>query len=489
MRNKIIAVNAVIVLIVGLLAWALVRSSLSSAADNAPQVANDAKHAALAASARLQLDALRAERWLAIRATDPATTDALAKGTTAAQQEAATAQCDAITSAAKGALESAPSLVVIVDAKGRTVGRNGSTLMRGENLGVVYPGLTEALASGHSGSDVWVNKERNDAYLASYAPFRDSQGTVLGAIVIGTTLNDELARVSDATTGRALVLMVAAGGDPQIAAHSTASNPALEAAVGSPSSPAKEAVKGVIVSGHAGSAPAGDVIVGAAPLEGLGGGKRAAIVTALPSSIIENASSLANPVLGAMALGLLLVVVGGWLLGSYISRPIQTLEEGLLMILNGQSDKRFELDHPDLGGLAFRIDQLLNQLMGVEEDTTDEDGRVSMAPSSSVQSFTDAMSVDDKRMAGDHAPEGTMDPAVVAQLAKEPAAQYYARLYKEYIAAKKTLGESTDHITEQAFATRIQGMEKEASAKYGKPVRYQVKASGKEVVLLAIPLP
>ena len=37
------------------------------------------------------------------------------------------------------------------------------------------------------------------------------------------------------------------------------------------------------------------------------------------------------------------------------------LEEGLLAILNGQSDKRFELDHAELGGLAFRIDQLLNQ--------------------------------------------------------------------------------------------------------------------------------
>ena len=48
------------------------------------------------------------------------------------------------------------------------------------------------------------------------------------------------------------------------------------------------------------------------------------------------------------------------------------LEEGLLAILNGQADKRFELDHAELGGLAFRIDQLLNQLMGVEEDPTDE---------------------------------------------------------------------------------------------------------------------
>jgi hypothetical protein len=151
------------------------------------------------------------------------------------------------------------------------------------------------------------------------------------------------------------------------------------------------------------------------------------------------------------------------------------------MILNGQSDKRFELDHPDLGGLAFRIDQLLNQLMGVEEDPTDEEGRVSKSPSQ--QSFTDAMAVDDKGGGG-----STVDPGVLDRLAKELPRDYYARIYREYISAKKALGEATDHISEAAFAARIQGMEQEASAKYGKPVRYEVRAGEKEVVLLAIPL-
>jgi hypothetical protein len=181
-----------------------------------------------------------------------------------------------------------------------------------------------------------------------------------------------------------------------------------------------------------------------------------------------------------MALGIVLVIVAGWLLGNYISRPINMLEEGLLMILNGQGDKRFELDHPDLGGLAFRIDQLLNQLMGVEEDPTDDQGRVSKSPSQ--QSVSEAMAVE--RSAG----ESTADPSVVDRLAQEPESAYYARIYREYIAAKKSLGEPTDHITEQTFTTRIQGMEQEALAKHGKPVRYEVRAGDKEVVLLAIPL-
>ena len=188
------------------------------------------------------------------------------------------------------------------------------------------------------------------------------------------------------------------------------------------------------------------------------------------------------PILGAVAMGLVLVIVGGWLLGNYITRPINMLEEGLLAILNGQSDKRFELEHAELGGLAFRIDQLLNQIMGVEEDTTDSEGRPSRAPSAAH--FNDALSVDDKKGA-----DGGLDPEAVRRLAGEAPPQYYGRIYREYIAAKRALGEQTDHITEQAFVTRIQGMEQEASQKAGRAVRYQVQSRGREVVLIAVPLP
>jgi len=212
--------------------------------------------------------------------------------------------------------------------------------------------------------------------------------------------------------------------------------------------------------------------------------KQNAVVVLAPTALID-AGGIPFSILGAMLLGLVLVVAGGWFLGNYMSRPIAMLEEGLLAILNGQSDKRFELDHAELGGLAFRIDQLLNQLMGIEEDTTDEHGRPSKAPSAA--DFREAMSVDRSTQGGYG--EGGVDPAQAAQLAAEPATAYYARIFREYITAKKNLGEQTDHITEQAFSTRIQGMERDAAQKYGRPVRYQVHARGKEVVLLAVPLP
>ena len=352
---------------------------------------------------------------------------------------------------------------------------------RGDDMGGIYPGLKSTLATGQSGSDVWFER---DHLLASYAAVRDEQGRVIGGLVLGRTLNDTLSRVSEATTGRALVVVVAKGDGFEIAGRSQAVAAALDDSV---KAPAKDMLKNALAHQQTDNVHIGDQLVAASPLPAFEDGRRALLVAAAPAALIQDPSGLAMlPIFGAMAVGIVLVIVGGWLLGNYITRPINMLEEGLLAILNGQTDKRFELDHSELGGLAFRIDQLLNQLMGVEEDTTDAEGRVSMAPNAA--NFTDALAVDDKRMMQPPS-EITMDPESIRALATEPANQYYARIYREYVAAKRAIGEATDHISEQAFAARIQGMEQESAQKYGRPVRYQVQARNREVVLLAVPLP
>ncbi len=476
MRIKIIAVNAVIVVLVGLLAFVLARSSLISAAGDATQIQTQAKHDAQTASEQVQLDALRAERWLASKANEPATTDVLVKPAASpqAQGQAATSLSDAILTAAKQAAVfggKVPSLVVVVDARGKTIGRNGVNLGRDEDLSVLFPPLKDALTNARTGSDVWFAPEKSFQYLTSYAPVRNETGSVVGGIAIGFTLNDELSRASEATTGRPLRIVGTGTDGVQVLASSAGAGSDLDTAI----TAQKDGLKAALASGHLAAITSGDMVIAIDPLDGIGDGKRA-IATNAPASFIENITGILLPAIaGVTVLGLILVVVGGWLLGSYITGPIQVLEEGLLAILNGQTDKRFQLDHPDLGGLAFRIDQLLNQLMGIEEDTTDEQGRESKAPSAAAMAeFSDT--------------DGEMDPAAVAALAAEPADAYYARIFREYIAAKKSLGEQTDHITDATFRGRIQGMEQEASQKHGKPVRYRVQTRGKEVVLLAIPL-
>lgn len=484
MRIKIIGVNALIVAMVGLLSFLLVRSALSSATGNKDQLTMEARNDVNGAASQLQLDGLRAERWLAAAAAEPATSDALTKASVSARGEAATKRCDDLVSKMKNAAlfeKNVPTLVALVDASGKIVGRNGTNMNRGDDMAGTYRGLKSTLSTGQSGSDVWYEK---DHYLASYVAVHDSSGAIIGALVAGRPLNDMLERVAEATTGRALALVVPKGDAFDVAGRSaTAAKPLDDAIAGG----AKEMLKNALTHQQTDNVREGDILVAASPLPSFEDGKRALLVAAAPASLIEDPSGLALlPIFGAVAVGIILVIVGGWLLGNYISQPINMLEEGLLAILNGQTDKRFELDHAELGGLAFRIDQLLNQLMGVEEDTTDAEGRVSMAPNAA--NFNDALSVDDRRMA-QPASEMTMDPEAIRRLASEPAAAYYGRIYREYVTAKKAIGEPTDHISEQAFAARIQGMEQEAAQKYGRPVRYQVQARNKEVVLLAVPLP
>jgi hypothetical protein len=476
MRNKIIAVNAVIVLIVGLLAFAIVRTQLAAETSSTDQLKKSAQHDVAGAAAQLQLDALRTERWLAMKANEPATRAALGMATPNARGDAARQLADQIATAAAGALGTKPSIVALVDNAGRIVGRNGSDLNRGDDIASAYPAFKEALTSAHPGSDVWSDKARADQYIASYAPVRD-ENRAAGMLVIGIAINDALARVGDITTGRGVLLVDSAG--DVVAASGNAGEDvkgAVKATVAD--------VKNALATGNVVASAAGDLIFASAPLAGFGDGHRTAAVAAAPSSLLPGASGIPLSILGATALGLLLVVAAGWFLGNYISRPIAALEEGLLMILNGQTDKRFELDHAELGGLAFRIDQLLNQLMGVEEDNTDDEGRVSKAPTAA--NFGDALSVD---KSGGHAQVGGGGAEVdAARLAAEPVDAYYARLYREYITAKKALGEQVDHITDAAFRSRIQGMEQDAASKQGRPVRYHVQSNGREVVLLAVPL-
>jgi len=484
MRIKIIAVNALIVALVGLLSFLLVRAALSSAAGNKDQLTVVAQNDVNGAASRLQLDGLRAERWLAAAASEQSTLDALSKASLAARGEGATRRCDELFSKMKNAPlfdKNVPTLVALVDGSGKIVGRNGTNMNRGDDMAATYAGLKSTLKTGQSGSDIWYEK---DHYLASYVAVHDSSGAIIGALVAGRPLNDTLSRVCEATTGRALDLIVPKGDGFDVVGHSAIESKPLDESI---SAGAKDMLKNALAHQQTDNVRDGDLLVAAAPLPSFEDGKRALLVAAAPASLIADPSGLALlPIFGAVLLGIILVIVGGWLLGAYITRPINMLEEGLLAILNGQADKRFELEHAELGGLAFRIDQLLNQLMGVEEDTTDADGRVSMSPNAA--NFNDALAVDDKRMT-QSASEMTMDPEAIRRLAGEPPPQYYSRIYREYVAAKKAIGESTDHISEQAFAARIQGMEQDAAQKYGRPVRYQVQARNKEVVLLAVPLP
>lgn len=389
MRSKIIAVNAGIVIVIAVLTYVLLQTSLKDVVANPGERKKEVAQALRAASSQLALDALRLERWLEHASTNESTRNVLALGTPEARSEAATAEANRLRDAAVSEpmfAKMAPSLVLFVDAQGVAIGRNGSALMRGEQIAKDYPSLAEAIKTGTTASAIWINKQRQEQMLASFAPLRSESGAIVGAIVIGTPLSDErLKRTSDLTSGQTLMFALVNDKNMAVIADSAASSDELNGA-GDPSVVA--AARQAMSSGSVSNADAvlQDRFYGATAVDGYGK-TDAVLIAALPSSLIGSVSGILWPVLAIAGLGLVLVVAGGVLLGNYISAPISELEDGLLAIINGQSDLRFQLEHPELGGLVFRINSLLNAMMGVAEDTTDEDGRPSQGPS--AQGFQD----------------------------------------------------------------------------------------------------
>jgi hypothetical protein len=374
LRWKIIVANAGIVLLVGLLSFAILHTTLADASRDAAALNAGAERASRAADTQLALDGLRAERWLATQAAQDGVVSVFTLGIPHARNEAATTQANLVVDAAakaQGFLGMRPSLVVFVDKAGKALGRdNSNTLMRGDDLAAIYPSLQSSLRSGRPQSDVWLNRQRQEQLLVSYAPVSDSTG-VLGALVVGVPLNDDrLARISQLTSGYPLALAADNGSSTTVVASSPGFNRSAlpEELVRQNTSAALGG--GKIIVAHTESDEG--TVAAFAPLSGYGDA-RGTLIALAPKAGFTNTTGALWPIWGVTVLGLLLVAIVGSALGAYISRPVSQLEEGLLSIINGKTDMRFELEHEELGGLVSRINSLLNSLTGVSE--ADDEGR------------------------------------------------------------------------------------------------------------------
>jgi hypothetical protein len=382
MRSKIIVVNAGIVILITVLSYVLLSTALKGLVSDPTERKHEVERSLRAANAQLALDALRFERWLEKNVASDSLRSVFELATVEARQQSGLSEANRLRDAARGDEQFsglAPSLVALVDEQGVVISRDGSNLMRGEKLAQAYPALAEALKSGRSGSAIWINRQRQEQLLVSYAPIRANNGNLVGAVVLGTPLNDErLARTSELTSGS--VLVFARSGETGLeAVADTGNTPAVSAAT---SAPIAAAARSAVSS--RGIATADGVIegsyLGVSPVEGYGA-TDAVLIAAVPASRVHSRLGVLWPLLAVGGVGLMLVVFGGVLLGNYISQPVSELEDGLLAIINGSSDLRFQIEHEELGGLVFRINSLLNAMTGVPEDTTDDQGRPSKAPS------------------------------------------------------------------------------------------------------------
>lgn len=484
MRWKIIVANAGIVLILGLVAYVMLATSLGEVVQNESRARTTVAQSVRAANARLALDALQLERWLDERVRSDDVRDVFGGGTIEARQESATVQANKVRDeAAQNPLFSglSPSLVLFLDVQGVALGRNGSALMRGERVADVYASIKAALNDGKTLSDVWINRQRQEQMMVSIAAVRGDGDAVVGAVAVGVPMSDErMQRTSELTSGQVLVFGVSTDAGLEIVARGGSLPTDVASQIGSASG--AQSTKSAIVGRNVvvAMAQAGRWVYGVGPLDGYAT-NRMVVIAAMPTSLVPSLNGLLMPIFGVTILGLILVFIVGTLIGNYLSRPISELEDGLLAIINGNQSIRFQIEHPELGGLVFRINSLLNALMGVQEDDTDEQGRPSTSPTATH--FQEALSVDESSIASKQ-----VNPEVARALAAEPLGEYHQRLFNEYVSAKRRIGDPVDGIQFAAFVDRIQSTERELSAKYGSPVRHSLEVREGGIVLVAIPL-
>lgn len=486
MRLKVIAGNLAVVVLLGLFAYVFVGGKLRSEllANIDGRIANDRQ----LFDRSMRLSALEFQALVEERAGERSLRDVFGGLDQDSRRtrafEAAEATAAWLADPARGQ-RGGPDIAVIVDEAGAAVARNGArNVLFGKSLTAELPALKQALRTGQPAHDIWRESQENKLLETAIAPIRADSGTILGALVVGYDLSNGVAKREAALLGRDIAFIT----EGSLYSSSLDSAPARGDLQTKLLKGDAETTKRILGSTN-GVSPVWMSTLGGADFVGVT--SRVPLSPSVPVAyaVLGNRTAqlqiadVVGVILIMTVLGAVLVVLYGFVMGNFIMRPIEAIEEGVLAVINGRTDLRLETTSAELGGLAFRINQLLNVLTGTEETTQDSEGRVSVAPSAGA--WKDAAFSDGAASGGAANPDEPIDDeALSARLAAEDNAAYESRVYAEYVAAKQSLGENVANIPQDRFHQRLAGRATALTQKHGcRMVRFQVETDANQVVL------
>ncbi len=491
MRLKIIAGNVLWVLATGLIAFFAVRGAIveQATADVAEEV--ERSHGVLSRSFRLAA-AEFTELVRSRAATPDVATVFNASGTTSLRHrahQAANGVAAWFQDPARG-MNGRPEIVLVTDETGRVLARDlDPERMFDTSLSQSLPVLRDVLSDGRAVHTLWRQRSDNKVLRVVAAPIRSADGHVIGALMVGYDLSNGFAQSQAESVAPGVVGYVIEGRLYSSSGDVAALDAAL--AEGQPLRAATDAAVGSSQTSSRIELAGGDqeFLAMAGPLAGAHAIPAAMVTVVSRTDRLERASA-ANIVAilaGVAAFG---VFIYSFLIGGSLLRPLEDIEDGVLKVINGRTDFRIDVDNDEFGGLAYRINQLINMLTGVEE--SDEEGRTTSSgawtvptdesPTASAATGGGNVAAGVGAVAGQPADGG--DANLAAALAAEPADQYYQRVYNEYIQAKQAAGEDVSNIAPDRFIERLKGQEANLAQKKGcRMVRFQVQVGGGQVSL------
>lgn len=478
MRLKLIAGNLVIVLLVGLASYLVVRTQLRSELSRQleDRIGDDAELFARSWRA----DGARLAEGVANRASSNSVRNVFtASGEANRRRRAFEAAQDVsrwFHDPARGRSEP-PHIVAIVDETGRVLARDTDpNRMFGEPLIGQAPVLRQVLQRGGSRYGVWKHDET--LLQVGIAAVRNDQGGIVGALVVGYDLSNGLAQREAAVIGRELLFIT----KEDIYSTSTPVD-------------VRDALQQTLYSAPLDSGTT-------AALQGkptlpwsttLGSEQYVGVTAALPMArgvdagyvVLANRdehmalAAVANVILWLTLLGVIGVAIYGFIVANNIMDPIERMEDDILAVINGRGDVRLEVETAELGGLSYRVNQLINLFTGVAEE--DDEGRA--VTSSGGWEAVSASGPDLGARASSASPTPG-DDAEASALAAIPEGEYYARLFRDYVAAKDSIGEDVSNIPEARFVERIKANAEHLTKKHGaRLVRFKVETIGGQVNL------
>ena len=479
MRLKLIAGNLVIVLLLGLGSYLVVRTQL--VAELSRQLEDRIGDDSELFARSWRADGARLAEGVANRAASrPVRQVFTASGEANRRQrafDAAQGVSKWFQDPARGRRER-PHIVAVIDETGRVIARDTDpNRMFGEPLVSRVRLLRRTLGTGASRYGVWLDEDK--LLQIGVAAVRNDQGGVVGALLVGYDLSNGFAQREAALFGHDLLFVMAdriystsTSVEVRDALQETLFSEPLDvetkaALEGRPTQPWSAELRG-------------DAYVGVTSVLPMARRVRAGYVVLARQGKHTALAGVASMILWLTLLAVIGVAIYGYIISNSLMEPIEHMEDDILAVINGRSDVRLEVETPELGGLSYRVNQLINLFTGVAEE--DEEGR---AVTSSGHWEAVSASGPEPRSA----PIEADDPEHAA-LAAVPEEEYYARLYQDYVAAKRAVGEDADNVPESRFIERIRGNAAHLVKKHdAQMVRFKVETIGGQVNLKPIVIP
>jgi len=478
MRLKLIAGNLIVVLLVGLGSYLVVRTQLQTRLSRVLEERIDEDSELFARSWRA--DGARLVEGIS----DRASSSQVGHVFTASGEEKRRRRAFSVAQAVSQWFQNPargrggrPHIVAVIDETGRVIARDTDpNRMFGRSLLNSVPVVRQVLRSGAARYGIWLDQDK--LVQVAVAAVRNDDGGIVGTLLVGYDLSNGFAKREAKLIGHDLLFItsdkiyststsVGLRDALQQALYSTPLDPGTRAALqGKRTMSWKTTLRGE------------DYVGVTASLPHVSGVEAGYVILAHHGKSTELAG-VATMILWLTLLGLIGVAIYGFIVANNIMDPIERMEDDVLAVINGRGDVRLEIETAELGGLSYRVNQLINMFMGVAEE--DEEGRAVTSSGG-----WEAVTTNSQELPGTSTvsgPSESDDPDAKA-LAAQPEGQYYAQLFQDYVAAKQSVGEDISNIPEDRFIQRIRGNAEHLLKKHGaRMVRFKVETIGGQVNL------